>query len=246
MFTKPPVTHCQALAVRNVRHRMETLRADGAPCVDVTAGQEEYKCDFLEAVAKETVQATAAMAPNPRATWTRPDEIAAGGAPRIDATRIDAFDEETRLQAERDMARLRQRHRGEHAEGHRVLRINGGILLTELVDNLIPPWNRVRIQDPRDQGPPATRRRRPLAFTYNPDLGQVQTQSNRPGVATPAQITEPPPPRYLLQASPPPPEPEQRYIGIPPWLPTFQRRERPMHNHPLPPSAEHYMQLEHP
>ena len=87
-----------------------------------------------------------------------------------------------------------------------------------------------------------------MALTDIPDLGQVRTSSNQPRAATPAQITQPPPPppRCLPQASPPPPDPEQRYIGIPPWWPNFQRRERPTRNRPLPPSADHYMQPEHP
>ena len=65
MFTRPPVTHCVALAVRNFTHNMHTTRADGTMHVDVTTGQKEYKHDFLEAVPKETAQATTTQAPDP-------------------------------------------------------------------------------------------------------------------------------------------------------------------------------------
>ena len=54
-----------------------------------------------------------------------------------------------------------------------MLLINGGFLPTELVDDLIPPWNRVRMQDPHDRGPPTARMRRAFALTNNPDPGQV-------------------------------------------------------------------------
>ena len=122
---------------------MRADKVDGTERVDVAAGQEEYKRNCVEAAPKETAQPTST--PGPRTTWTRPREFTVGGLYRVDASNLDAFDEEIKRQAERDIARLRQRHVDNRAEDVYTLLYNGGFLPTERVDDLIPQWSKVRM-----------------------------------------------------------------------------------------------------
>ena len=146
MFTTKPVTSCPVLAVRNYNHDMHTIRVDGTPHIHVTTGQEEYKHNFLEPVPREEAQPTTTTAPDSYTDWKRPDHFAVGGLCRIDAANIETCYDEIRRQAEREIARLRQRRMDNHAEDVFTLLYNGGFLPTERVDDLIPQWSYVRIQ----------------------------------------------------------------------------------------------------
>ena len=52
------------------------------------------------------------------------------------------------------MAQLRQSHFDHQSEDIYTLMNNGGFLPTEDVNDLMPPWNQVKISCPSDPGPP--------------------------------------------------------------------------------------------
>ena len=138
-----------------------------------------------------------------------------GNVPRVDITRLGAFDADIRHQAEREMAQMHQRHLDNVSEDAYTLMHNGGFLPTEDVHDIIPPWKEVNIMDPNYPGPPIRPPRPVLALTSEPHLKQI-TRIDKPGPTRDATALQPPPPSVAPVA--PPPEPAPRNIILPPFL----------------------------
>ena len=100
--------------------------------------QEEYLYDLAEPAPRDQIIPTTLRPPDPQTEWQRPAHVVVGTLYRVDTIRLDAFDDEIRHQAERDLARLRQRHMDHHAEDARALMYNEGSLPTENINEVTP------------------------------------------------------------------------------------------------------------
>ena len=126
------------------------------PRVYARTEQGECACDNAEPAPRDQTRPTTILPPDPTAPrdWQPLARVTVGNLFRVNVDRLGAFDDEIGRQSERDLALLRQRHFDRRAEDTYALMCNGGFPPTENVNVLIPPWDQVHIQDPRDQGPP--------------------------------------------------------------------------------------------
>ena len=85
---------------------MQTIKADGAPRIHAATRQGECIFDPAEPVPRDAIQPATLRPPDPRTEWQRAERFRAGGFHRVDANRLDAFNDEIRHRAERELARL--------------------------------------------------------------------------------------------------------------------------------------------